>query len=141
MFYYTTFFHTKQHLFVNLFLERLNPQNHRKERFKGKMQAFSVYKSKSHSRNCIDYGIFLCKSYKKDIFAILLTGFELNGLSYILFGNSFRYCCESNIRCLFGCQKNRCGNIQTQYNHYQYAFQSRYINSPRNLSTNDQNRN
>ena len=83
----------------------------------------------------------MSRGYEKDIFVVLLTGFELHRLSYILFCNSFRYCCKSNIRCLFGCQKNRCGNIQTQYNHYQYAFQSRYINSPRNLSTNDQNRN
>ena len=94
-------------------------------------------KSKAVREDCF---AFLCKGYKKDIFAVLLTGFELHRLSYILFGNNFRYC-ESNIRCLFGCQKNRCGNIQTQYNHYRYAFQSRYINSPRNLSTNDQNRN
>jgi hypothetical protein len=42
------------------------PQNHRNERLKGENEALSVYKSKFHSRNPIDYGIFLCKASEKD---------------------------------------------------------------------------
>ena len=40
------------------FYKKKCPQNHRNERFKGENEAFSVYKAKFHSRNCIDYGIF-----------------------------------------------------------------------------------
>ena len=85
---------------------------------------------------------FLCKGYEKDIFGGVLTGFEPHGLSYIFSDNSFKYCCENNITCLFEYQKNKRRSLQVKCNrHPKYAFRSRYINSPHNLSTNDQNRN